>query len=255
MAVVISELSKVTGFPSSALRYYERIGLLSPVGRSPGGYRLYDERAIERLTFIARAKRLGLSLDEITDLVALWEDGPCGPVQTRLQALVDEKVDCLDAQIDELVRFRAQLEHVRRSLVSAEPADQCGPGCGCDTELPADSVVSMAFGRPATRSAEDQGVAISCTLGARDVVQRTSDWQSMLERTEERRATPEGLTLRFPCDPELLGALAVLTAREVECCSFLAFRLTLDAEAAWLTISAPPEAMPMVVDLFGALDD
>ena len=57
--VAITELSKATGFPSSALRYYERIGLLSPVGRSPGGYRLYDERAVERLTFIARAKRLG----------------------------------------------------------------------------------------------------------------------------------------------------------------------------------------------------
>src|SRR5262249_16086989 len=115
-SVSISELSKATGFPSSALRYYVRIGLLSPVGRSSGGYRLYDERSVERLTFIARAKRLGLNLDEITDLVALWEDGPCAPVHARLQALLDEKIELLDSQIDELARFRAQLAHVQRSL-------------------------------------------------------------------------------------------------------------------------------------------
>jgi len=248
--VAITELSKATGFPSSALRYYERIGLLSPVGRSSGGYRLYDERAVERLRFVARAKRLGLSLEEIIDLVALWEDGPCGPVQARLQALVDEKVDFLNSQIEELTRFRAQLTHVQRSLRSAEPADQCGPGCGCDTEPPTDSEVSVALGRVAapSREAADR---IVCTLGAGDAPQRLIEWQSILERSEERRPSPDGLSLRFPTDPALLGELAALAAREVECCSFFTFALELDAEAAWLTVGAPAAGMPMVEELFG----
>jgi len=248
--VPITELSKATGFPSSALRYYERIGLLSPVGRSSGGYRLYDERAVERLTFIARAKRLGLNLEEITDLVALWEDGPCGPVQARLQDLVDEKVEYLNSQIEELTRFRAQLTHVKRSLRSAEPADQCGPGCGCDTELPTDTEVAVALGRVAAPSSTE-AARIVCTLGANDAPQRLIEWHSILERTEERHSRPDGLSLRFPSDPSLVGELAALAAREVECCAFFTFALKLDAEATWLTVCAPAAAMPMVEELFG----
>ena len=253
--VVISELSKATGFPSSALRYYERIGLLSPVGRSSGGYRIYDERAVERLMFIARAKRLGLKLEEIADLVALWEDGPCEPVQTRLQAFVDDKLDCLDAQIGELARFRSQLAHVQSSLVSAEPADQCGPGCGCDTELSADNAVAIELRGPVPRSTGANADANACSLGASDAAQRMTEWQSVLERTEERRTSPGGLALRFPRDAELLGSLAALSAREVECCSFFTFTLTLDANAAWLTITAPPAATHMVTELFRTCND
>ena len=130
--LLISELSRATGFSSSALRYYERVGLLAPVGRSGGGYRLYDDDAVERLEFIARAKRLGLNLEEIGDLVALRENGPCSPVQERLVALVDEKVAWLQSQIDELARFQVELVAVQRSLASTETAERCGPGCGCD---------------------------------------------------------------------------------------------------------------------------
>jgi DNA-binding transcriptional MerR regulator len=247
--VPISEVSRATGFSSSALRYYERIGLLSPVGRSAGGYRVYDDRAVERLQFIARAKRLGLNLDEITDLVALWEDGPCGPVQARLRALVDEKVEFLDSQIDELARFRAQLAQLQRSLTSAEPADRCGPGCGCDTELQDSSdVVPIFFGRLAS-SPDD--ARIVCTLSADGAPQRMAEWQSVLAHAEERRTVPVGVSLRFAADPALLGELAALATREVECCSFFTFDLKLDAQAAWLTVGAPAAARPLVVELFG----
>ena len=235
--LLISELSKATGVSPSALRFYERRGLLSPVGRSPGGYRVYDQRAVERLTFIGRAKRLGLSLHEIGDLVGLWEDGPCEPVQMRLQELVDDKVDGLDSRIDELARFRAQLAEVQRSLASATPADQCGPGCGCDTDLPAVTVDP-----------------ISCTLAAGDADTRIREWQSLLERVESRESSPNGLALRFPLEAELLGLLATLAAREVECCSFFTFTLTLDSNAAWLQISAPTHAMPLINEVFGIAD-
>jgi MerR family transcriptional regulator, copper efflux regulator len=224
--LLITELSRVSGFPSSALRYYERVGLLAPVGRSPGGYRLYDAGSVDRLAFIGRAKRLGLSLDEISDLVELWEEGPCAPVQTRLTALVDDKVARLDAQIHDLTRFRAQLEHVQRSLVSAEPADRCGPGCGCDAEL-------------------------ECTLSSSDVPERLREWEAVLDRVEQRRVTPLGISLRFPRDAALLGSVADLAARELACCSFFTFALTLDAKSAWLAIGAPADAVPMVIDLFG----
>jgi DNA-binding transcriptional MerR regulator len=78
----ISELAERTGFPASTLRYYEQQGLLPAVARTSGGYRSYDERTVERLSFIARAKQLDLPLDEIRDLAAVWDDGACAPVST-----------------------------------------------------------------------------------------------------------------------------------------------------------------------------
>ena len=61
-----------TGFSPSALRYYEDLGLLRP-GRNRSGYRVYDDPSVERLRFVGRAKQLGLNLDEIGGLLALWD--------------------------------------------------------------------------------------------------------------------------------------------------------------------------------------
>jgi len=256
--ILINELVRDSGVPSSALRYYERVGLLTPVGRSAGGYRLYDDRSVERLEFVGRAKRLGLSLDEIRDLVALWDDGPCAPVQEHLQTLVDEKVASLDAQLGELIRFRAQLSHVQRSIASAEPADRCGPGCGCDTEILDVEVmdtgaVPVRFGR--SRVGANAEPAIVCTLPASQWPERLDDWQKMFDVVEARRETPEGIALRFPSDADTLGSLARVAALEVGCCSFFTFTLTLDAHGAWLAVGAPPDAVSLVLEVFGPVDD
>ena len=79
----IGETARRSGFSASALRYYEDIGLVDPSGRTDSGYRLYDDEALGRLAFIARAKQLGCSLEEITDLVGIWDGQRCGPVQHR----------------------------------------------------------------------------------------------------------------------------------------------------------------------------
>jgi len=236
--IAISELARASGFSSSALRYYERVGLLQPVGRTPAGYRLYDEDAVERLAFIGRAKRMGLHLDDIADLVALWQDGPCSPVQTRLQSLLDDKVTTLQSQIHELGRFRTQLEHVQRSLAETEPADHCGPGCGCDTEL----------------SEVDAPSTVACSLEAEGQAARLEEWRALLDLVEERRPSAGGIRLRFPRDSSILGAVTSLTVRELECCSFFTFTLALDAQEAWLEVGAPPDARSMLTELFGPFD-
>ena len=74
----IAEVAQRSGFTPATLRYYEDIGLLRPAGRTDAGYRLYDETSLERLRFIARAKQLGCSLDEIADLASAWDGGRCG---------------------------------------------------------------------------------------------------------------------------------------------------------------------------------
>ena len=60
-------MSKRSGFTPATLRYYEDLGLLPAPSRTDAGYRLYDDKALDRLAFIARAKQLGCSLEETAD--------------------------------------------------------------------------------------------------------------------------------------------------------------------------------------------
>ena len=90
--LTIGQVAERTGFTASALRYYEGLGLVMPTTRTDAGYRLYGDDTVHRLAFIARAKQLGCSLDEITDLLAIWDGDRCAPVQRRFHELVTEKI-------------------------------------------------------------------------------------------------------------------------------------------------------------------
>lgn len=78
----ISQLAERTGVPATTLRFYDSTGLL-PADRTPGGYRVYGEDAVKRLGFITTAKRLGLPLEEIAELLHVWADGSCAPAWPR----------------------------------------------------------------------------------------------------------------------------------------------------------------------------
>src|SRR5258708_5672098 len=104
----IAEVAERTGFSTPTLRYYEQIGLLPVSERTPAGYRLYDDRSIERLTFVARAKQLGCTLEEITDLADAWDTNQCAPIKHRLRALVAAKLAETEARITELTALAAE---------------------------------------------------------------------------------------------------------------------------------------------------
>src|SRR6266498_577910 len=105
----IAEVARRSGFTTATLRYYEELGLIPPAKRTPAGYRVYDDRATDRLTFIGRAKQLGSSLEEIIDLVKAWDTDRCGPVKHRLRTLVAAKAADAQARIAELVSFMEEL--------------------------------------------------------------------------------------------------------------------------------------------------
>lgn len=67
-ALTIGRLAARVGVHVETIRYYERRGLLAEPARTSSGYRTYDEQHVWRLEFIARAKRLGFTLTEITEL-------------------------------------------------------------------------------------------------------------------------------------------------------------------------------------------
>jgi DNA-binding transcriptional MerR regulator len=127
----IVEVAERSGFSASALRYYEGIGLVEPSTRTGGGYRIYDDAALARLGFISRAKHLGCSLDEITDLVAIWDGERCGPVQSRFHELITEKIADAARQIAELTELKAQLEGAATLLAGPATDGPCGPECAC----------------------------------------------------------------------------------------------------------------------------
>lgn len=107
----IGELAARFGLNPKTIRYYEEIGLLPRAERSEVGYRRYDERDVERLGFIRRAKLLGLSLDEIRDILSVQAEGeiPCVSVLD----LIDRKMRAIDQRIAELQTFRAELATLR----------------------------------------------------------------------------------------------------------------------------------------------
>ncbi|MBD2230784.1 heavy metal-responsive transcriptional regulator [Phormidium tenue] len=123
--MLIRDLSRATGVPASTIRYYERLGLLQVPRRSGAQYRLYETADVERLRFIQKAKRLGLSLTEIGQLMALRAGGiaPC----QQLKAMVASHLQQLDQQIAELQTLRQELATYHADLASQLPDDAAVP--------------------------------------------------------------------------------------------------------------------------------
>lgn len=111
--VTIGTLARKTGAKVETIRFYEKIGLLPPPGRTEGNYRSYEPAHLNRLSFIRRARDLGFSLEQIRALLALSDDGtrPCEAVDEiarRHLIEVDRKIADLSALRQELDRMLAQ---------------------------------------------------------------------------------------------------------------------------------------------------
>jgi MerR family transcriptional regulator, copper efflux regulator len=249
MTYTIGEVAERSGFSASALRYYEDIGLVAPAARTDAGYRLYDDRALSRLAFVARAKDLGCSLEEITELLPLWDGDECGTAQRRLHDLVTAKLADARRRAVELTVLTGQLVQAAGNLSGPAPDGPCGPGCACLATAPtAAATEPVPVAAPVIASAP---VPIACTLDAGEMPERLDDWRSVLGRVTGRTATEDG-GLRLTFDPDAdVAALAGLIAAEQGCCAFFAFALTVDQRGVALEVRAPEDAEPVVAALFG----
>lgn len=107
------------------VRYYERRGLITPIARSPGGYRLYDESAVETVRFVKRAQTLGFSLAEIGDLLALRRG--TGRNTRALRTMAAHKIAEIDARLHDLAAMRSALSELVEDCTCSDEreAEQC----------------------------------------------------------------------------------------------------------------------------------
>ncbi len=145
--LTVGALAAQAGLTPDTLRYYERVGLLAPPARSRGGYRLYDDSALERLSFIQKAQALSLSLGEIRDVLHLAADGtqPCRHVRQSLERKVAE----IDERIEALRSLRSDLVRALRRDVGSLPADACV--CGIIEQADGPAPLARGTSRAARR--------------------------------------------------------------------------------------------------------
>jgi len=144
----ISQLAEQVGVPTSTVRYYERIGLLSGPTRTASGYRDYDDTAASRLLFVSRARSLGLSCEQIAELLPVWNGANCAAAQDQVVHLIQRKKAEIAERIAELELFAAQLESVRVELETAPAPTACRTDLSCCVPQTATGPVLIELGRP-----------------------------------------------------------------------------------------------------------
>ena len=121
----IGELAERVGVNPKTVRYYEGIGLLPDPARLPSGYRDYSDDDVDRLSFIRTAQRLGLSLSEISEILAFREraERPCDYVL----GVLDRQVADLDRRMGEMADLRQELLDLRKRAgrMPAETSGYC----------------------------------------------------------------------------------------------------------------------------------
>lgn len=120
----IGELAKRTGCQVETVRYYEQKGLIPNPARGWGNYRHYDDRHVERLSFIRHCRSLDMTLDEIRALL-LFRDAPeknCADVNV----LLDEHIGHVASRIEDLKQLEKELKNLRQLCHDTQAARDCG---------------------------------------------------------------------------------------------------------------------------------
>jgi MerR family transcriptional regulator, copper efflux regulator len=248
----IKDVAAASGFTAATLRYYEQIGLLPESSRTPAGYRTYDQRTVERLAFIARAKQLGCTLEEIAGLTTAWEGGQCGPIQDRLRQLVAAKIAAAQSQIGDLMTFASELRTAARALERHRPDGACDGDCGCVSDSADGGTIAATIHAVSLSAKPAAGgeAPIACTLAAGSMKGRIAEWQALLTHVERREPVDGGVRCAFASTVPT-SQLIDLVAAEQDCCKFFEFAITVDTRGVALEVRAPVDALPIVTSMFG----
>lgn len=117
----IGQAASETGVSAKMIRYYESIALLKPSARSDAGYRIYTPQDLHALHFIKRSRNLGFSLEQIRELLSLWQNDQRASSDVKTIALAH--VADLDRRIAELSDMRNTLSQLASSCHGDDQPD------------------------------------------------------------------------------------------------------------------------------------
>ena len=117
----IGQAASETGVSAKMIRYYESISLLKPSARSDAGYRIYTPNDLHALRFIKRGRGLGFSLEQIRELLSLWQNDQRASADVKGIALAH--VAELNKRIAELTEMRDTLAHLAQSCHGDDKPD------------------------------------------------------------------------------------------------------------------------------------
>ncbi len=113
----IKDAAQASGLPAKTIRYYEDIGLVTPL-RAANGYRQFRPRDVERLVFLAHARALGFAIDDCRALISLREDP--ARASADVKRIAQGHLAGIDARIAALELMRTALA----GMVAACPGDK-----------------------------------------------------------------------------------------------------------------------------------
>lgn len=150
----IGEAAAASGVSAKMMRHYESVALLPPASRTESGYRQYTDKDVHTLRFIRRARDLGFSIDEIRDLLSLWQDR--GRSSRQVKALAQGHLDDLQTKIDEIQAMKTALEHLVHCCHGDERPD-CPILQGLESGAPQSAKASGASTLQARKTAGRDG--------------------------------------------------------------------------------------------------
>ncbi|WP_018237969.1 Cu(I)-responsive transcriptional regulator [Ensifer sp. BR816] len=106
----IGDVSRESGVSTKMIRYYEEIGLIPAAHRTEAGYRIYCEKDVHKLRFIRRARDLGFSVTQLTELLALWSDGHRASADVK--RIARQHIAELEHKLQELQAMTDALKHL-----------------------------------------------------------------------------------------------------------------------------------------------
>ena len=117
----IGQAARASGVSAKMIRYYEQIGLVRPADRTDSNYRSFDAKNVNELRFIKRARSLGFSVEEISNLLSLWQAR--GRPSRDVKAIADTHVADLEARIAEMRAMADTLRHLSHCCAGDDRPD------------------------------------------------------------------------------------------------------------------------------------
>lgn len=246
--ITIGELAKRGNVATSLLRYYEKEGLLEPVGRTQSGYRLYSPESVRHLRFIRRAQRYGFSLSDIKLMRGAAHDA--GASKHDIRKIAENRFLEIEKRVTEMLVLRHELE-----LFLDDVTEQIGETAGEEVGNQYRELMEQICGHEHTDSPRSSVQKLTERLGCNLA---KAEWENLLvdlrgQHVHVWRDDDESYAILFTNeDPEVIAALEKLAAGESGCDAHL--EPTIEKDGAGTLFRASGDNAFLFAQLFLALE-